>query len=107
MCIRDRFSSTACAEGVVALPQTIASMEKGWPQFRGPRRDGISDETGLLGTWPEGGPKLLWSVDKLGQGYSSPIIAKDRLFITGDHSDELRIFAFDLEGQPVWQAKNG
>jgi hypothetical protein len=37
----------------------IASPEPDWPQWRGPRRDGISDEKGLLSSWPEGGPKLL------------------------------------------------
>ena len=36
----------------------IASPEPGWPQWRGPRRDGISDETGLLASWSDGGPEL-------------------------------------------------
>lgn len=85
----------------------VASSEAGWPQFRGPRRDGISDERGLLGAWPEEGPKVLWSASNLGNGYSSPIIANNRIFITGDVGDELHLFALDLEGKPVWQAKNG
>ena len=95
------------AEPVIDSLQPIASSEPGWPQFRGPRRNGISEETGLLGTWPEAGPKVLWSAQNLGHGYSSPIIAKDRLFITGDHGDELHLFALDLNGQVVWQTKNG
>ena len=37
-----------------------------WPQWRGPRRDGISHETGLLADWPKDGPKLLWRVDDIG-----------------------------------------
>lgn len=85
----------------------VASPEPGWPQWRGPRRDGISDEKGLLQEWPEGGPKLLWSISGLGRGWSSPIISKGTLYITGDVGDELHIFAFDLEGKPKWQAKNG
>ena len=42
-----------------------------WPQFRGPGRDGKSLETGLLKEWPQGGPKKLWSIDFLGEGFSS------------------------------------
>ena len=49
------------AGSLSAAAELIAAPESGWPQFRGPRRDGISDERGLLPTWPEGGPKLLWS----------------------------------------------
>ncbi len=41
------------------------------PRFRGPEGDGQFAETGLLKKWPEDGPKLAWSVDKLGKGYSS------------------------------------
>lgn len=84
-----------------------ASAEVGWPQFRGPRRDGVCDERGLLTSWPETGPKVLWSASKLGNGYSSPIIVGDRIYITGDVGDDLQVFALDLNGQPIWQAKNG
>ena len=67
-----------------AAAELVASAEPGWPQFRGPRRDGVSDERGLLGAWPEGGPRLLWKAEGLGKGFSSPVIAGGRLFITGD-----------------------
>lgn len=85
----------------------IASPEPGWPQWRGPRRDGISSETGLLPTWPEGGPRVLWQVGGLGQGWSSPIIVNGWLYVTGDVGEDLVVFAFDLNGQPLWQVKNG
>jgi len=85
----------------------VASNEPGWPQWRGPRRDGVSDEKGLLQSWPEGGPKLLWEIGDLGRGWSSPIITGGRIYITGDVGEDLTIFAFDLDGKPVWQAKNG
>jgi outer membrane protein assembly factor BamB len=85
----------------------IASPEPGWPQWRGPRRDGVSDEKGLLQRWPEGGPRLLWKADGLGRGWSSPIVVGNRLYITGDVGDDLVIYAMDLDGKPVWQAKNG
>ncbi len=85
----------------------IASPEPDWPQWRGPRRDGISEETGLLAQWPEGGPKRLWTIDGLGRGWSSPIIVRDRLYITGDVGEELVIFAFGLDGTPLWRTTNG
>ena len=69
------------AAPVIAVPADglISSSEPGWPQWRGPRRDGISEEKGLLSRWPEGGPKLLWKVDGLGRGWSSPVVTGGRL----------------------------
>ena len=85
----------------------IASPEPGWPQWRGPRRDGVSGETDLLPTWPETGPRQLWKVDGLGKGWSSPIVVDGRLYVTGDVGDDLVVFAFDLGGKLLWQATNG
>ena len=85
----------------------IASPEPDWPQWRGPRRDGISDEKGLLPSWPDGGPKLLWKFDGLGTGWSCPIIVGQRIYITGDVGDDLVIFAFNRGGAVQWKVKNG
>lgn len=100
---------TAMVVGSVAIAGDglIASPEAGWPQWRGLRRDGISDEKGLLQTWPEGGPELLWKVDGLGTGWSSPIVVGERLYVTGDVGDDLIVFAFDPNGKEQWRAKNG
>jgi outer membrane protein assembly factor BamB len=96
---------TSAAQG--SAGRLIASPETGWPQWRGLRRDGISDEKGLLQAWPDGGPKLLWKISDLGRGWSSPIINQGTLYITGDVGDDLVIHAFDLEGRPRWRVKNG
>jgi outer membrane protein assembly factor BamB len=85
----------------------IASAEPGWPQFRGPRRDGISDERGLLQSWPEGGPPLVWSAKGAGRGYSSIIIGGGRLYVTGDFSEHLYILAYDPDGKLLWRTRNG
>jgi outer membrane protein assembly factor BamB len=90
-----------------AIGRLIASPEPDWPQWRGPRRDGISDETGLLQEWPGAGPTRLWQSQGLGRGYSAPIVVADRIYLAGDHSDGLRIHALDLAGQQVWTAPNG
>ncbi len=90
-----------------APPRLVASPEPDWPQWRGPRRDGICPETGLLPRWPEGGPPRLWQAGQLGRGYSSPVIVGGRLYLTGDVDDALHLFALDLEGRLVWRAQNG
>lgn len=99
--------SLAPGQARAATAALVASPEPGWPQFRGPRRDGICDEKGLLPEWPEGGPRLLWSTNGLGRGFSSPVVAEGRLYITGDFGEETRVLAFDLSGTPQWSAVNG
>lgn len=88
-------------------PTLIRSEMTDWSQWRGPRRDGISEETGLLRSWPADGPAQLWTVTEIGRGYSSPIVADETIFITGDEENDLVISAFSLNGELRWQAKNG
>ncbi len=85
----------------------VRSQEAGWPQWRGPCRDGISDEEGLLQSWPAGGPKRLWVAGNMGRGYSSPVISGGRLYITGDVGGELLIMALDPAGKVIWKTPNG
>jgi outer membrane protein assembly factor BamB len=85
----------------------IASTESSWPQFRGPRRDGVSDEVGLLQTWPENGPTLLWIAAGAGRGFSSPVFGDGRIYLTGDFGEELHVLAYDRAGKFLWRAKNG
>jgi outer membrane protein assembly factor BamB len=87
--------------------QVIPAREPGWPQWRGPKRDGRSSETGLVQYWPSGGPPLLWQANGLQRGYSAPIITGGRIYLTGDTGDELRIFALDLNGRRLWESRNG
>ena len=56
-----------------------ASLAEDWPQWRGPKEDGISRETGLLAEWPEKGPAELWRVP-LGSGFSSVTVVGDKAF---------------------------
>src|SRR6267142_5818551 len=67
-----------------------------WPQWRGPNRDGISKETGLLKQWPAGGPPLVWKATGAGRGYSSFSISKGRLYTMGLRGDREYIIAFDI-----------
>ena len=86
---------------------TIASAAD-WPQWRGPHRDGISADTGLLDSWPTGGPPLVWKIAGLGEGYSSAAVAGGRLFIQGQHGNEEFVLAFDAAtGKPLWRTHTG
>lgn len=86
----------------------IASPEPGWPQWRGPARDGLSAETNLLTTWPSGGPPLLWTADGLGSGWSCPVGRGDTVYVTGDVGSNLIVFALNsADGRERWRATNG
>lgn len=84
-----------------------------WPGFRGPNRDGICAETGLLKEWPEGGPKLLWKLERLGRGFSTVSIAAGRLFTMGDRQGAnveagQFVLAYDLESRKeLWATRVG
>lgn len=59
-----------------------------WPQFRGPNRDGVSKEKGLLESWPAEGPPLEWSAKGLGGGFSTVSVAGDRIYTLGNMEDK-------------------
>jgi outer membrane protein assembly factor BamB len=80
-----------------------------WPQWRGPQRDGMSKETGLLKEWPAEGPKLIWQVKDLGRGYSTPAVVGERLYLisnkgTADEYVEARNVA---DGKQLWSTRIG
>ena len=82
--------------------------EGDWAQWRGPKRDGISIEKGLLQQWPEGGPKLVWKTNGIGEGFSSTSIYGDRIFTTGDKGSDSFVVALNRkDGRPLWTAKLG
>ncbi len=78
-----------------------------WPQWRGPRRDGKSRETGLLTDWPEDGPAMLWSAEGLGEGFSTVAIADERIYTTGMFGRQGRLICLDMNGNALWQADYG
>ena len=62
-------SSRSKKSGAAATTTAIAAGD--WNQFRGPRRDNLSPESGLADKWPEGGPELLQTISGIGEGYAS------------------------------------
>src|SRR4051794_12674233 len=81
-----------------------ASSAADWPQFLGPTRDGASAETGLARSWPKDGPKLLWKKD-VGEGYSGPVIAGERLVLHYRVDNQEIVECFDpATGERRWKA---
>lgn len=79
-----------------------------WPQFRGPQRDGVCRETGLISGWPAAGPRLLWMATDLGTGYSAPSVVGDRVYIAGDLTDGAYLFCLKRSDASVlWRSPIG
>lgn len=92
----------------VFATQALAQSGANWPQWRGPNRDGISKETGLLKEWPAQGPALVWKALGAGRGYSSFSIANGRLYTMGLRGDREFVIAFDIaNGKEVWSTPHG
>ena len=98
-----RKSSVVGAATLTLFLMATTAFSEDWPQFRGPRRDGKSSQTGLLKKWPSGGPRLLWSDTNLGKGYSQPVVADSRVYVTGMVENTGYVFAFDLQGNLKWR----
>ncbi len=92
--------------GVLVLAAVALAAD--WPQWRGPDRDNVSKETGLLKAWPEGGPPLVWTSEEAAIGYSGPAVVGNRVYTLG--SDGKQDFAIALDaasGKKVWSAPIG
>jgi outer membrane protein assembly factor BamB len=76
-------------------------------QWRGPERDGIYNETGLLKIWPEAGPTLLWHFEGLGEGHASASVTNDRVYTAGTIEGIGYLFCFDLAGKLIWKVPYG
>lgn len=92
---------------------TLPLLASDWPQWRGPDRTDVSKETGLLMSWPEGGPKLNWEAKGAGRGYATVAISKGKLYTVGDEpssakdKDEYLSCFNDATGKLLWQTRLG
>jgi len=85
----------------------LKSQPAEWPCFHGADRTNKSNETGLLKTWPEGGPSLLFTMSGLGEGFNSTAIAGGMIFTAGKTGDQSWIYAFDMNGKQIWKKPSG
>ena len=86
---------------VITLNAQSSSVD--WPQWRGPDRNGISKETGLLSQWPRSGPPVSWSAAMLGAGYGSISVQGDRVYVQGMRNRQSVVSTLNrADGKLVW-----
>lgn len=98
--------SSLCATFLFST--VVLAQEPDWNQFRGSKRDNHSFSTGIAKSWSEGGPKLLWKIDTLGNGYSNLCFVGDRIFTMSDFGDRTFVVALNrADGKEVWRQDIG
>lgn len=86
----------------------VSFADGDWPQWRGINRNGLSPEVGLLKQWPATGPKSLWSVAELGEGFGSLALVGDRIYVQGTRGEASVVFALNrADGKTVWSTALG
>ena len=87
----------------VVLMAAACSSLADWPQYLGPSRNSISDEKGILRSWPENGPEVLWTVT-VGRGFGGPVVKDGKVYLL-DRDDKVgdTMRCFDLSsGKELW-----
>ncbi|HCT31293.1 MAG TPA: alcohol dehydrogenase [Bacteroidales bacterium] len=93
--------------GITFFILFINAFSQETSEWRGVGRTGVYHETGLLKVWPESGPQLLWSNDRLPSGYSSMSIANNSIYLTGLKDGIDMLITLDMNGQEKWQIPIG
>jgi outer membrane protein assembly factor BamB len=100
-----RWSMLGAFAGVVGLAGLLTGGEPGdWPQWRGPKRDGISLETGLRQDWSTSPPPIAWQTAGVGKGYAAPAIVGNLIYLTGAEGN--KEFVVAMEKKPSESADN-
>jgi outer membrane protein assembly factor BamB len=93
---------------LLLCPISLPLAASDWPQWRGPNRDDVSTEQGLLKQWPAGGPPLVWKATGLGAGHGGISVAAGRVYTMGDKGDSgFAIALNETDGQAIWTTKIG
>ena len=104
--ISKHFASLSILGATLFAPLLHADDWAGW---RGPNRDGISQETGLLQKWPAAGPKLLWQNNEIGYGFSTSAVSGERLYLmSNEGSEDEFVRAYNVaDGKMLWSTRVG
>lgn len=93
---------------IALLPGLSIAADADWPQWRGPNRDGRAAPQKLLQSWPSDGPKVSWSADSLGTGYSAVSVVGDQVFTMGSKDGQSKVICLSLaDGETVWEQAFG
>ena len=98
----------ALSAGSCALAADAPAKAGDWPQWRGPNRDDLSKETGLLKEWPATGPAQAWKITGVGAGYSGVAVTGGKIFTMGDVGGASQVIALnEADGKQIWSTKIG
>jgi len=86
---------------------SVMVMAQETAQWRGPGRDGVYPESGLLKSWPETGPRMIWHFNELGEGHASAAVTSDRVYTAGMIGGIGYFFCFDHTGKLLWKVPYG
>ena len=67
----------------------------------------LNESPELLSHWPDEGPELLWEFEGIGNGYSTPAVNSESVFITGEINGIGYLFKFNLKGELKWKKEYG
>jgi outer membrane protein assembly factor BamB len=107
------FSLRAAAASLVVAAASAGLLAQSgsatdWPQWRGPNRNSVSTESGLLQQWPANGPTVLWTASGIGKGYGSLSTQGDRIFVQGSAGNQSVVYSLDrATGKNVWSKALG
>ncbi len=90
--------------GIVLLPGCDQGPSAQW---RGPERNGIYPESGLMESWPEEGPGLLWVFEGLGRGFAAPAVSGEEIYVVGESDGNSYLYAIGTDGKLRWKSPNG
>jgi outer membrane protein assembly factor BamB len=95
-----------CLGLLIASSLVQSAQAENWPQWRGPRNDGVSSETGLPTTW-SATENVLWKLPLPGPAGATPVVWEDRIFLTSAKGQDLVLICADTSGKLLWERKLG
>ncbi len=101
------YSLLTLLPGSAADPEKLSpgSLVPSWPQWRGPNRDEISPDRGLLKDWNQRAPQRVWIADGMGRGYAGVSLAGGKVYTTGDFPDGQAVVALSIDGKVLWSKR--
>ncbi len=92
---------------VILLFSSMLATSQTPTRWRGPHGNGTYDETGLLRSWPDEGPSIVWTYENLGAGFSSAVVVGQTIYISGTEENIGYVYALSGEGKLLWKSPYG
>ncbi|MEA1876846.1 MAG: PQQ-binding-like beta-propeller repeat protein [Bacteroidota bacterium] len=102
-----KISINGLVAALLLISMYSCNQEQKVYEWRGENRSGIYADEGLLKSWPETGPEVVWEYEGIGNGYGSPVFTPDGMYIMGEVDSLAWLFSFDLEGKLKWKKDFG